>query len=129
MAGAHELNGKDKLGRFLPGRPGGPGRPVGSRHKLSEKFLADLQRVWLKKGGKALDRVADQNPEILVRVIASVLPKQLDALLTMEVDIFAQARTRLQAYRLARDFIQAEDSEPLLLIEAQAVEDEVESTS
>lgn len=49
--------------------------------------------------------------------------------MTMEVDIFAQARTRLQAYRLARDFIQAEDSEPLLLIEAQAVEDEVESTS
>ena len=46
-------------------------------------------------------------------------------MLTMNVDIFAKARTRLEAYRLARDFIGAEDDEPML-IEAQAVEVEVE---
>ena len=115
MADPHAVNGngKDKLGRFLPGRPGGPGRPVGSRNRLSEKFLADLQRVWLKKGVAALDKVADPNPEVLVRVVASILPRQLDAMLTMNVDIFAKARTRLEAYRLARDFIGAEDDEPI----------------
>jgi hypothetical protein len=121
-------NGKDKLGRFLPGRPGGPGRPVGSRNRLSAKFLSDLQKVWLKKGAAALDKVADHNPEILVRVVASILPKQLDAMLTMNVDIFAKARTRLEAYRMARDFIGAEDEEPML-IEAQAVEVEDDGQS
>ena len=120
--------GRAKNGTFLPGRQGGPGRPVGSRNRLSEKFLADLQRVWLKKGAAALDKVADSNPEVLVRVVASILPRQLDAMLTMNVDIFAKARTRLEAYRLARDFIGAEDEEPRL-IEAQAVEVEDDGQS
>jgi hypothetical protein len=130
MAGPHEVNGngKDKLGRFLPGRQGGPGRPVGSRNRLSEKFLSDLQKVWLKKGAKALDKVADENPEILCRIVASILPRQLDATLDMRVDIFARAKTRLQAYRLARDYIQAEDEEPPM-IEAQAEQIEVEDGS
>jgi hypothetical protein len=123
-----EGNGKDKFGRFLPGRQGGPGRPVGSRNKLSEKFLSDLQRVWLKKGAKALDKVADENPEVLVRVVASILPRQLDAMLDVNVNLFAKARTRLEAYRMARDFIGAEDSEPML-IEAQAVEVEDDGQS
>jgi hypothetical protein len=121
-------NGKDKLGRFLPGRQGGPGRPLGSRNRLSEKFLSDLQKVWLKKGAKALDKVADENPEILVRVVASILPKQLDAMINMDVNLFAKARTRLEAYRMARDFIGAEDDEPPM-IEAQAVEVEDDGQS
>jgi hypothetical protein len=34
---------RDERGRYQRGMPGGPGRPVGSRNKLSENFLADLQ--------------------------------------------------------------------------------------
>jgi hypothetical protein len=125
MNGNGTDTGRSKTGQFLRGRQGGPGRPVGSRNRLSEKFLSDLQKVWLKKGAAALDRVADQNPEILVRVVASILPRQLDATLDVSVGLFAKARTRLEAYRMARDFIGAEDSEPML-IEAQAETIEVE---
>ena len=121
MNGNGTDTGRSKTGRFLRGHQGGPGRPVGSRNRLSEKFLADLQRVWLKKGVAALDKVADSNPEVLVRVVASILPKQLDATLDVSVDFFAKARTRLEAYRMARDFIGAEDDEPPL-IEAEATE-------
>jgi hypothetical protein len=129
LNGRHrDPSGRSKTGQFLPGRQGGPGRPIGSRNRLSEKFLSDLQKVWLKKGAKALDKVADENPEILVRVVASILPKQLDAMINMDVNLFAKARTRLEAYRLARDYIGAENSEPML-IEAQAIEVEDDGQS
>jgi hypothetical protein len=122
------LTDRNPNGRFLPGHRSLGGRKLGSRNRLSEKFIGDLQRVWAKKGAKALDRMADESPEILVRVVASLLPKQLDATLDVNVDIFAKARTRLEAYRLARDFIGAEDDEPRL-IEAQASEVENEQSS
>jgi hypothetical protein len=128
MQNGKDVSGRAKNGTFLPGRQGGPGRPVGSRNRLSEKFLSDLQKVWLKKGANALDKVANENPEILVRVVASILPRQLDATLDMNVNLFAKARTRLEAYRMARDFIGAEDEEPML-IEAQAVEVEDDGQS
>jgi hypothetical protein len=35
---------RDKSGRYLKGMQGGPGRPIGSRNKLTEHFLADLHR-------------------------------------------------------------------------------------
>ena len=33
---------RDDRGRYLKGMPGGPGRPRGSRNKLTEDFFADL---------------------------------------------------------------------------------------
>jgi hypothetical protein len=49
------VNGKDhhpiernKNGTFVAGHRGGPGRPVGSRNRLAESFLADLQREWAR---------------------------------------------------------------------------------
>jgi hypothetical protein len=32
---------RDERGRYLKGMPGGPGRPLGSRNKLTEDFLGD----------------------------------------------------------------------------------------
>ena len=33
---------RDERGHYLKGMAGGPGRPLGSRNKLSEDFLRDL---------------------------------------------------------------------------------------
>ena len=64
-------------GRFVPGGPGGPGRPKGSRNKLGERYLADLERAWKTHGPDVIERVAAEEPAVLLRVIASLLPREL----------------------------------------------------
>jgi hypothetical protein len=55
---------RDQRGRYLKGMPGGPGRPVGSRNKLSEDFLADLQADWEQHGKDILEVMRERHPEI-----------------------------------------------------------------
>ena len=65
--------------RFKPGRSGNPkGRPRGSRHKISEAFIADLLADYQKHGRQALDRMRKEDPTAYIRMIASLVPKQID---------------------------------------------------
>jgi len=43
--------------RFQPGNPGGPGRPLGSKNKLSESFLQALAEDFEKHGKDAIRRI------------------------------------------------------------------------
>ena len=72
-------DGRDKTGKFIAGHKSIGGRPVGSRNRLGERFLDDLQAIWKKRGKKALEQVAEANPDILVKVVASLMPRQLIA--------------------------------------------------
>lgn len=112
---------RNKAGQFLPGHKGIGGRKVGSRNKLSESFLSDLERVWRKKGLKALERVAEDEPATLVKVAASLIPRELLASMTVNAtadhNIFADAQSFAEAFRLARQHIGA-DLPPMLEIEA-----------
>ena len=59
-------------------KPGqSPGRPLGSRNKLSEKFLQTIHDDFLKHGVAAIEKVREDNPGIYLRVIASLIPKEL----------------------------------------------------
>ena len=59
------------------GQSGNPrGRPKGSRHKLSEALLRDLCADFESGGAKAIERCRRERPEIYLRVVASLLPKQ-----------------------------------------------------
>jgi hypothetical protein len=58
-------------------KPGNPGRPKGSRNKLGEAFIADLYSHWQKHGMDAIERVASKRPQDYLKVIASILPKDL----------------------------------------------------
>jgi hypothetical protein len=55
---------RDEHGRYLKGIPGGPGRPVGSRNKLSQDFLRDLQEDWEQHGKNILSIMREKFPEI-----------------------------------------------------------------
>jgi hypothetical protein len=55
---------RDEHGRYLKGMRGGPGRPVGSRNKLTEDFLRDLQADWEQHGKKILEVMREKHPEI-----------------------------------------------------------------
>ena len=53
---------RNNLGRFQTGNKGGPGRPVGSRNRLAEDFLADLCVDWRKYGAGVITKVRSKNP-------------------------------------------------------------------
>lgn len=66
-----------KTGRFVTGNIGG-GRPKGSRNKLGEAFLSDLQADWEEHGIETITRVREEKPDQYLKVVASILPKELN---------------------------------------------------
>jgi hypothetical protein len=60
----NNLVARDEYGRWLKGFSGGPGRPVGSRKKLSEAFIRDVQEDWEQSGKEVLRIMREKFPEI-----------------------------------------------------------------
>src|SRR5271169_4457930 len=64
--------------RFQKGKSGNPGgRPLGSRNKLNEKFLLALHDDFEKHGAAAIAQVRGSQPGTYLKVIASILPREL----------------------------------------------------
>jgi hypothetical protein len=89
-----------KTGRFLAGNSGG-GRKPGSRNKLSEAFVADVQASWEKHGAEVLERVAREEPGTYLRAIVALMPK--DVRLDVSVDPVAFAQNFRDAVRLLHE--------------------------
>ena len=66
-----------KTGRFITGNNGG-GRPKGSRNRLSEDFLRALHEDFQENGVEAIRRVRLERPQDYIKVIAGLLPKEMD---------------------------------------------------
>lgn len=63
---------------FQPGNTLGKGRPKGSRNKLGEQFLEALQQDFEANGVKAIVTVRETRPHEYLKVVASILPKELN---------------------------------------------------
>lgn len=59
-------------------KPGNPGRPKGARNKLGEQFIEDLLVSWEANGPAAIQKVIDTKPEQYLKVVASLMPKDLN---------------------------------------------------
>ncbi len=65
--------------QFGPGNNANPtGRPKGSRNKLGEDFLRAMQEDFATNGVQAIEEVRTQRPHEYLKVIASILPKQIE---------------------------------------------------
>ena len=69
---------------WKPGESGNPvGRPKGSRNKLGEEFVAEVYADWCEHGAVAIIQTVRQTrPDVYVKVVASLLPRQVQAEVT-----------------------------------------------
>ena len=64
---------------WRPGQSGNlAGRPKGSRNRLSEDFVAALYDDFQNHGSAAIAACRAEKPDVYVRVIASLLPKDVN---------------------------------------------------
>ena len=64
--------------QWKPGQSGNPaGRPVGNRNKLNEQFIRALHDDFVEHGAKVIERVRNLKPDVYLKVIAMILPKEL----------------------------------------------------
>lgn len=64
---------------FKPGQvPNPKGRPKGSRNKLGEAFLSALHEDFEKHGAETIVKVREERPHEYLKVVASILPKELN---------------------------------------------------
>jgi hypothetical protein len=62
---------------FKPGQSGNPmGRPKGARNRLGTAFLEALEADFSEHGVDAIEKVRETKPEVYIRIIADLLPKE-----------------------------------------------------
>jgi hypothetical protein len=64
---------------FQPGVSGNPaGKPLGARHKLATSFLEACHKSFLEHGPDTLERLRIEDPASYVKVMASLVPKEIE---------------------------------------------------
>ena len=62
---------------FKPGQSGNPkGRPKGARNRIGTQFLEALEADFNKFGSQAIAQVREKKPEVYMRVVADLMPKE-----------------------------------------------------
>jgi len=66
---------------FKPGQSGNPaGRPKGARSRLGEDFLNALRDDFAEHGVEVVKKVRAKKPEVYLKIVADLMPKELQAL-------------------------------------------------
>lgn len=77
MAAEKTTPEQDNKGRFVTGNSGG-GRPKGSRNALGEDFLKAIHDDFKENGVSAIQTVRAERPQDYIKVIAGLLPREMD---------------------------------------------------
>jgi hypothetical protein len=82
--------------QFKPGQPGGPGRPKGSRAKLSELAVTMLHDDFSVHGEDVIRRVREKKPDVYLASVVSLLPKQQQKMESPFVDLTDEELDQLE---------------------------------
>src|SRR5262249_21760618 len=98
------------------------GRKPGSRNKLAAALVDALHDDFTKYGVAAIEKVRAEDPASYLRIITAILPKELDAALSVSIGLsYDDGVSFAEAFRFARQAIGAE-VEPVLELEADVEE-------
>jgi hypothetical protein len=76
---ARACRGRAPRAPWKPGQSGNPyDRPKGSRNKLSEEFIQALAADFEEHGRAVIRQVRETKPEVYLKVVASLLPKDVN---------------------------------------------------
>ena len=104
---------------YQKGQSGNPaGRPMHSRQKLTEKFIDDLSKFYEVEGASLIKRVADEQPAMLLQVVARLLPKDISLSVSGSIET---ELTDQQRVRIAEAWMMGRQSDRLSAIEGEAV--------
>lgn len=82
-----------KATQFKKGQSANPGgKPVGARNELSADFLRTLARDFREHGAVAIEVLRSEKPDVYIKVIAELLPKQEEK--TVDVNVNATVEHR-----------------------------------
>jgi hypothetical protein len=59
-------------------QPGNPGRPRGAKNKLTGEFLGALAKEFEEHGADAIRIVRVERPHEFLKIVASLMPKELE---------------------------------------------------
>ena len=91
------------LNHWKPGESGNPaGKPKGSRTKLRDQFYEDILTDWQEGGREAIQRFRNERPHDYVKVVASVLPKEVNVKVN-ELEELSDAQLGAQLNALVRE--------------------------
>jgi hypothetical protein len=96
-------NTQEKRTPGVPFAKGNPGRPKGARNKLGEAFLEAMLEDFTQHGTAAIEVVRAEKPDQYLKVIASILPKEMNLNVTEQFSEMTDDELADRARRLARD--------------------------
>jgi hypothetical protein len=83
-------------------KPGNPGKPKGTKDRLSRNFISALSDDFDRNGVSVIRRVRKNDPGLYLRIIASLVPKEMTISAAVEVsDAGAKLRELLDKERKA----------------------------
>lgn len=89
---------------FKPGQSGNPnGRPKGARSRLGEDFLNALRDDFAEHGADVIKRVRAKKPEAYMKIVADLMPKELQALVVHADADFAGLETSEEIFAMLRN--------------------------
>ncbi len=110
---------RDDRGRFKTGNNGGPGRPPGSRNSFGEEFLSAVQEDFRKHGKAVLAKVRTNSPASYLRVVASLVPRDISVHVPDDFSCLTDAELVAQMLQSLRNL--ASDLDPVQIGAARLV--------
>lgn len=59
-------------------KKGHPGRPKGTKNKITKAYLKRLTDDFMEHGESVLERIRKESPDVYMRLVAQLVPKDMD---------------------------------------------------